>query len=138
MAKCFWNCKGCTVVDIMEKSTNNQCSVILCNPRKVTSSREAITPWTARLQQVFSICTITYGPTWQLQHTLCSASGGQLVTSAIQPRSGAEFHALKDHLSGHKFASYDDMTAAVMCTKIAGHRILRAGMNRQSGQGPQS
>ena len=39
-----------------------------------------------------------------------------LGTSGIQPRSGY-FHlfpALKDHISGHKFASEDDVKIAVM------------------------
>ena len=121
------------------KEHNNQCNVILCNPRKVISSHETTTHWTARLQQVF--CTITLGPTSPHQHNSCSASDGQLGISAIEPRSGAEcfhpFPALKVHLSGHKFANDDDVKTTVTSAEIAGQRILRAGRNEQIGQGPQ-
>ena len=37
MAMVFWDRRGVLLVDFMEKGHNNQCSVILCNPRTVTS-----------------------------------------------------------------------------------------------------
>jgi hypothetical protein len=41
------------------------------------------------------------------------------------------FPSLKDQLSGHKFASYNDVKTEVTSVDIAGHRILR-GRNEQT------
>ena len=80
--------QGCAVGGFHGKNHNNQSSVILCNPRTVTSSHSTTTPCTAHNRCRF--CRITHGHTSRLLSRLAALRVDNLETSAIQPRSSAE------------------------------------------------
>jgi hypothetical protein len=92
-------------------------------------------PWLLGYNRCFVPALLRSAPRRNCNTTLAVLHVENLGTSAIsEDLATSDFHifpSLKDQLSGHKFASFNDVKTAFTSVDIAGHRILR-GKNEQT------
>ena len=126
--------QGCTVGGFHGKNHNNQSSVTLCKPRTVTSSHSTTTPCTAH-NRCCCFCRLTHGHTSRLYHVL-QRFGWTILDHPpssvdLAPSDFHAFPAIKDRLSGHRFAGDEDMKTAVTRWFISGcPEFYEAGINK--------